>query len=732
VAAESLLSLGFDVNKRVSGKTAADLAWEGDHQDTLLFLLQNNSQFPSNFDHKMAKGELWGFCKMTILFMEYIRQGKVKRIEKIIDENSNLTYFYNFDNSSALSVAIQNGRLEVYKSLMRKKVKYSPDENIQSIIGELSEKEGKKLQKIHDSTASNQSQSHITTLILHSYCSEDGANVKNKFDYVAQAFEYLDQIYFVQVILRVVASFKNFKIIFDFDHDSTYYLDPKTEESCRGLFYTTGTIYIGAKDLLSREMRRRVKVYATLAHELCHFAMYIIYRNNSKPYRESDQERKFKFQDVYGHCFQNKEHDDVVKFAFDEMYDPHRKIAELIARVPHMATLYHDNSEREQEVMDVYKPLFDYYREHVVDDMEREMPGIEREAKEQVEKKIKKKKMITKGAKLAAGILSIVIASACIGYFIAGSPECQDQVNNNQQSFDKNDAASELNSKGLIDLKNKNYVDAARKFEAAYELTDDDHPDKVLYRENAKKAQVQKDSDQVGTEKAEQPDDVKFNEIIDNAFALIDDQNFSEAKVKLNEASKFVKSDDYPEFEKLLKFVEAQNFNSECVFLNEARKYKEAIEKCLQALNTSDSNLFYENLSVAYRNFGESLNKQRDFENAENQFSLAANALKNDSESYDEYLGNINYLRSKNYNDLGIKNLIDGFYTQGLSYFLDALAITPPELVENTERYKENALRSIYELLKEDKPFDKVYEIYENAARNLSKIVKPDKDQIGI
>lgn len=84
-----------------------------------------------------------------------------------------------------------------------------------------------------------------------------------------------------------VAASKKFRIIFDFNRDSVQMIDPSTDPYTNGMFYLSWRIYIGARQLLNEDIEE--ETFATMAHELGHYAMNLAFKNAARPYTVKDK-----------------------------------------------------------------------------------------------------------------------------------------------------------------------------------------------------------------------------------------------------------------------------------------------------------------------------------------------------------------------------------------------------------------------------------------------------------
>ena len=383
----SLLQLGIsaeipeiDVNPQI-------LAWNNRHFDVLLMLLQENLTYPSSFNKDDCPKELKDFVEITNRLHENIIEKNEEKIKEIIQLHPNLRYFYNTNNESAPKIALVNNLIEVYVILITNKIFFGPHENTEEIMHNLNYDDRRKIREIHFKELQDLPEKHINILVAHTFVGHDSYDVKKKLNLVIRAFRFLNDIPGIKEILLVTAASKKFCIIFDFNRDSVQLMDPTVGSETAGLFYLSGRIYIGAKQLL--DPTTEAYAFATLAHELCHFAVYLTYHNDANPYKKNDNKMMQEVEEISVLCEQQKEVDDVIYLVY-ECYSKEQQHAELIVRIPHLLALYHNQPEKIKELRIIFEKLFNLYEKKVVPDMNQAIPLIESRLEKEIEKKDEK------------------------------------------------------------------------------------------------------------------------------------------------------------------------------------------------------------------------------------------------------------------------------------------------------------------------------------------------------
>lgn len=415
---EDLIKIGFDVNFQVDNQIAADLAWQNRHLDVLFSLLLENSLYPVDFNEANTSNEVKEFVRMTHQFLKSVKNNDETTVQNILDKYPNLRYFYSRDNVSAAFVALSKEKFNIYKIFLNKNVCVGPKEDIDKILTKFNDQKREELRKIHLEYSREPPEKFL--MILHSNTSvgHDTINVNEKLNHAKSAIEYLCSISVIRLILQVVAASRDFKLIFDFNRDSVQFLDPTSSKQTRGSFFTSRQIYIAAKFLL--DPLRKQEAIGTLAHELCHYAMFLVYKNNCLPYFNGDLKMAKTFHGYLKYCYDNRKKEQIIGLVFNiSKENQEMRHAELIVRVPHLLALYHEDQNRLDQLRDLFLPLFSFFEFKVVEDMKVALPNIEIEGDGKIQKfndKRKRKRFFT----LRNSIILILIASISVIAIILG------------------------------------------------------------------------------------------------------------------------------------------------------------------------------------------------------------------------------------------------------------------------------------------------------------------------
>lgn len=397
-AVKYLLSKDLDVNTLVNGTNAVNLAYEKNFEEIILQLLSFNSMFPLNFNpSKVTNLRLKKFAEVTEQLHRFIVDADHDKIEELLESHSEIRFFYNYDNESAITTALSNKKLAVYEFLSIKNLQFGPFENTDEILDEMTANEKRNLRKIHLRNTKELSEKHVISLMSNSFVGHDNLDEQKKFKYVMRAYQTINRIRIVSLIMQIIAASKNFKIIFDFKRENVRHMDPTTRPDVNGLFYLSGRIYIAAKQLLDPTSEHIV--FGVLAHEMCHYAMYLVYRNEANPFGKKDKKEAREFAAILDECRVNQECEEIIQMVY-EYYDDDIQSQELIVRVPQILAAFAENKERIDQAKENFPSLFNYCEIQTIPDMERRLPEIknevEKEIRDMTKRRVKRQNKILK------------------------------------------------------------------------------------------------------------------------------------------------------------------------------------------------------------------------------------------------------------------------------------------------------------------------------------------------
>lgn len=386
IAVDALISLKiFNLSEKISGVNAVDLAWSKGNFDITLSLLNSNSIYPTNFDESSASQEIKEFVGTCDKLHELITAHSLSSdnsqlISEVIDLKPNLIHFFNKKNQSAAFEALSQRKQDIYDLLASKNVVISrTTDKISEILQDYSPTLLKNVRDIQKKYARPLPKKHIMKLMIHSFVGFDDFDSDERFIHVLDAYNVLDGIPWIQPLLELVSNAEKLDVFFEFNHDFIDVLDPTQDSGSNGLFYPSGVVYVAAKQLL--DPTRKFEAIAVLAHELCHFAMFMVYRNMAEPYAIGDLAAERDFHDVLNDCRQVTGFEEIVDGVFAN-YAPSVFHAELIVRIPHMLAFYVNDEYFIQFCRGAFSSLFNHFEMVVLPQVRATIPVIERLAED--------------------------------------------------------------------------------------------------------------------------------------------------------------------------------------------------------------------------------------------------------------------------------------------------------------------------------------------------------------
>jgi len=404
-------------------------------------------------------------------FFNMIETDNLEKLQEIYNQLPKNRHFYNFSNESALKVAVKMASFKCYEFLVSHKHTFAPNEDPEEFYEELEYEDQRTLREIHNKYTQESPDKHINVLMTKSFIAHDVADAEHKLKIVRKAYRALSANFIIKIVLMVVAASKNFKIIFDFNRESVNVADPTATSNTQGLFYTSGRIYIGAKQLLNEATS--CETLGVIAHELCHFAINLVYGNDARPYKPNDNKTIQEFEGISIHCAANDDKEEVIDLVY-ECYPPDMHHAELIVRVVHLLALYSKNPEKLSEVHGIFGCLFEFFEKKVVPEMKEALPEIEGHAEKEI---LKKDKKITKFKKISL-IFGLLAVFGVIGAVLVGFVFHKPVYKFNELST--NDQILVMNSTIVYKDVEVRFKDLFPDYSVAYEKLTSDHIGQVL------------------------------------------------------------------------------------------------------------------------------------------------------------------------------------------------------------------------------------------------------------
>ncbi|XP_064459893.1 uncharacterized protein LOC135370136 [Ornithodoros turicata] len=178
---------------------------------------------------------------------------------------------------------------------------------------------------------------------------------------VNQMYQALDNIELIQPILKVVATACHLCIQFDFEKDDVQCMTGCSGTSTLGMTnWEKEKLFIAAKQ--AKTVDAHHVVLGTIAHELCHLALHLVYKNDGKPYHRLDVQTQGRYQKIIEAMRQRKK-DEIIDLAFGY----NKEEEEVIVRIPHI--LAHHGSHGHSIVQTQAPELYEFFERKIIPDM---------------------------------------------------------------------------------------------------------------------------------------------------------------------------------------------------------------------------------------------------------------------------------------------------------------------------------------------------------------------------
>lgn len=369
-----LIIIGLNLNKKDGfGETAADFAWASNSLKSLILLLNADSPFPKKFDVSLLE------CsedKLNIIdiadkmrdFHKSILDENSTKIKSFLTAHSDFRFAYDEKNQCALTTALISKNIQIYSLIRNKFFEAGIDsENHNSHLEALS---GNMKEEIRKEIRSHLGKPVVMALLSRS---RDLSGNKDNFKKIIDLYEALNDIPEIRPVLRLVAKSEDTDIFFDFNEKGVFNLDPTVDNKAFGVTYNSGHILIGAG-------RRKNEVLATIAHELTHWAVQLTYKNKCQPFNIiNDETRREMFEGLvkqYRTCRKTLKNYSEIAEIYDK-YTPDQWNKEMIVLVPQTLAFYKNNIRKLENYKRDLKDLFNYFEEHVLRDVEKELCILE-------------------------------------------------------------------------------------------------------------------------------------------------------------------------------------------------------------------------------------------------------------------------------------------------------------------------------------------------------------------
>jgi hypothetical protein len=366
------MRLNPDVSKR-NLQEASDCSFEWRKWEKLLALLQNDAPFPQKIDQIFSSDceneALKKLCAQRKFFHEAIEQNNREIVEKFVMENKEIKIGYSLSNKTSLAVSLETGirtnNFDAYSLLISHRFVAPNDSIYGALFDRLTDCDKESITKAKENFFCKPPDSH-----LHFIYSKTRLATKYNDDlqheYFARIKRFLTMLNIIPEIipiLKVLETSITLMITFDFENDSVHEMDLLSSRSTWGLcLHESGQIYIAAK-------RSEKEIVGSLVHEMCHYALNIVFHNDCQPFSKHNLIAKKSFEDLRKEFKEDDYHIPIVKAVFQ--YPEEKKNAELIVRVPQMIAYYHDDTTTKEIITKKYENLFEYYIKNVLKTVEK-------------------------------------------------------------------------------------------------------------------------------------------------------------------------------------------------------------------------------------------------------------------------------------------------------------------------------------------------------------------------
>lgn len=295
------------------------------------------------------------YIKKIYAFESFILNGNINAINQALTEGLLKPTFIGHENKSATLLAIESKKFDIYALLKSNGFSLLDNERADFLLND-----DEKIIIINEIAKYTLPDENSSQFYLLSRSRVIPYNAKN-FDAIKKIYSQLSEIKEVRQILEVLAySHTISKIVFDFGSNNVQ--DIHKGDTAAGVCnYIKAEIYIGAK------VDEQEELLGTVAHELTHQAMQIIFNNHCNPYYEENcQALKLNkiIENIKDKIKEKKINIDVIisrVFNYYYTYYP----SEIIVRVPHMLAKY--GSEKGNRLLFEQTPeLLAFYNNYVV------------------------------------------------------------------------------------------------------------------------------------------------------------------------------------------------------------------------------------------------------------------------------------------------------------------------------------------------------------------------------
>ncbi|XP_064462415.1 uncharacterized protein LOC135373027 isoform X2 [Ornithodoros turicata] len=287
----------------------------------------------------------------------------IKQVRRCLREEPRLKmWLHPLKKESALHRAVKKNAFMVYGVLMSRKCDFM-DEAERDCLEHLN-----TLQKSEVERQESFFVKHETHYISVLKCSSTSAAECARFEQILDnLYGALDSNDLLKPILKVASMAPYLSIRFDFERKHTQCMAGGSRSEYGLTHSEKRNIVIGAMGLEDEQTdatkRRTRDVEESLAHELCHLALSLVYGNEGKPYWSTDARRRDFYADIIKDVRGRK---DVLE-GFLQLASPGNDEKELIVQIPRILARYPEDSSTVLE--ENVQGLNQFFKDYVVEDM---------------------------------------------------------------------------------------------------------------------------------------------------------------------------------------------------------------------------------------------------------------------------------------------------------------------------------------------------------------------------
>ncbi|KAG5668873.1 hypothetical protein PVAND_016793 [Polypedilum vanderplanki] len=394
-----LLETDFMGENDWENNTATTLAWQNEHFEIFTLLIKNDFPYPDNFAeftplrgntrNNRAVIDLNDHIRKIQHLHDDIRNKNFDAIEDFLEENPKLRYARDTDNILAIVTAVYSKNIDIIALLNAHDMMPYDNGAARHIVNHIysfNDDEIVELQRLNLKYVFHPIDDFIQRLYKRSLIRFDKLEIdENRASQeVINALLDLNNNPMTKPIIEFAARCSELQIVIDLSSRFTFKLNPVSYTSSGLTNEKENRVYVGAKDLLNP--KDRDVALGILAHELCHYVMFLLYHNDAKPYPRHDLMLRKYFEMVEELYKMDDRHEAQWMVKMFQKYEPEQHHSGLIARAVDLPILYRNNATGLFRVRRAYRDLFKFYEYKTLPDLRQYIyiNGVERIHKTQI------------------------------------------------------------------------------------------------------------------------------------------------------------------------------------------------------------------------------------------------------------------------------------------------------------------------------------------------------------